>query len=62
MALMRDPTEVDPEVITEQDTVVALEKMVMWRKRTQNTPQWPILWNPSSKRQKTVAEVMKIAG
>ena len=26
MALMRDPTEVDPEVITEQDTVVALEE------------------------------------
>ena len=24
MALMRDPTEVDPEVITEQDTIVAL--------------------------------------
>ena len=26
MALMRDPTEIDPEVITEQDTVVALEE------------------------------------
>ena len=26
MVLMRDPTEVDPEVITEQDTVVALEE------------------------------------
>ena len=26
MALMRDPTEVDPEVITEQDNVVALEE------------------------------------
>ena len=26
MALMRDPTEVDPELITEQDTVVALEE------------------------------------
>lgn len=26
MALMRNPTEVDPEVITEQDTVVALEE------------------------------------
>ena len=26
MALMRDPTQVDPEVITEQDTVVALEE------------------------------------
>ena len=26
MALMRDPTDVDPEVITEQDTVVALEE------------------------------------
>ena len=26
MALMRDPTEVDAEVIKEQDTVVALEE------------------------------------
>ena len=26
MALMRDPAEVDPRVITEQDTVVALEE------------------------------------
>ena len=26
MALIRDPADVDPEVITEQDTVVALEK------------------------------------
>ena len=26
MALMGDPTEVDPEVITEQDTVFALEE------------------------------------
>ena len=26
MALMRNPTEVDPEVITEEDTVVALEE------------------------------------
>ena len=26
MALTRDPTEVDPEVITEQDNVVALEE------------------------------------
>ena len=26
MALMRDPTEVDPDIITEQDTVVALEE------------------------------------
>ena len=26
MALMRDLTEVDPEVITEQDTIVALEE------------------------------------
>ena len=26
MVLMRDPTEVDPEVTTEQDTVFALEE------------------------------------
>ena len=26
MALMRDPKDVDPEVITEKDTVVALEE------------------------------------
>ena len=26
MALMRDPTEVDPEVITDQDTFVVLEE------------------------------------
>ena len=26
MALMRDPTDADPENITEQDTVIALEE------------------------------------
>ena len=29
---MRDPTEVDPDIITEQDTVVALEEDCYWLK------------------------------
>ena len=62
MALKRDPTEVDPEVITEQDTIVALEEDGDVAQENSEYAAVANFVESSSKRQKTVAEVMKIAG